>query len=487
MSSAWRTKCPSRRVLDWTAITLAKRNEDHLMPMSTFFRLLLAALPLLAMGPLHAQSLRFYGHGSAAPDLDRVKIAIDNVNDSNPGPPADIGDTDFTIEFWMRTSTGNNGSVSNCNSASYVSWTTGNIVFDRDRYDQGRAFGISLGSGRVAFGVRIGSSGYTICGTSDVRDGAWHHVVVQRTVLSGLIEIFVDGQREAFATGPTGDISYPDNGVPLATACGGGSCTNSDPFIVLGAEKHDVGPGSPAFRGWLTEMRLSTVRRYTTLPFTIPSAPFTTVDANTAALYHFDQGSGALLIDWIGNASPGVLRVGGSAPAGPEWSTESPFTVGATGVLNFTASAVPAGEASGTVTLNVRRSGGSTGAASVDVIVTGGSATSGADYQFTPVTLSWSAGETGDKAVSVTLIDDTLAESAETVVLGLSNATGATAGTTSSVTVTVTDNETGSPPAPSPSPSPTPSGGGGGAFGWLSPLLVLGFLRRCRQRLPVSG
>ena len=45
-------------------------------------------------------SLRFHGTGSA--NADRVKIRIDDPANANPGPAADIGASDFTIELWMR-------------------------------------------------------------------------------------------------------------------------------------------------------------------------------------------------------------------------------------------------------------------------------------------------------------------------------------------------------------------------------------------------
>ncbi|MCA9670843.1 MAG: hypothetical protein KC503_34840, partial [Myxococcales bacterium] len=49
--------------------------------------------------------------------------------------------------------------------------------------------------------------------------------------------------------------------------------------------------------------------------------------ANTAALYHFDEGQGDVIGDSSGAAggpSDGVRRFGGT-PAGPLWSSETPF------------------------------------------------------------------------------------------------------------------------------------------------------------------
>jgi hypothetical protein len=72
-------------------------------------------------------------------------------------------------------------------------------------------------------------------------------------------------------------------------------------------------------------VRSSRALRYTAT-FSPPTQPFAT-DASTAALYHFDEGSGTSVNDTSGAAggpSNGVLNYGGS-PAGPVWSTDTPF------------------------------------------------------------------------------------------------------------------------------------------------------------------
>lgn len=262
-------------------------------------------------------ALRFYGAGSSAPDQDRVKIRIDDPNNNDPGPPADIGATDFTVEFWMLALASENTSSVGCGAGK--GWIDGNIIYDRDRYSQPRDYGISIGDNRIAFGV-VGTSAYTLCSTSNILDGTWHHIAVQRRVSDGMLWIHIDGVLEGSATGPAGDISYPDDGVPGGNC--GGPCVNSDPFIVLGAEKHDAGPAYPAYSGLMDELRLSTELRYGVTNFTPPSSRFTP-DASTAALYHFDSGSGTDIIDSTpGNQSPGVMNVGGN-PAGPEWQVST--------------------------------------------------------------------------------------------------------------------------------------------------------------------
>jgi hypothetical protein len=276
-----------------------------------------AAAPSGADAPF---SLRFHGNG--VNDIDRVKIRIDDpALPADVGPPVDVGATDFTIEFWVKGLAAENTGTVSCGSNS---WINGNILIDRDRYNQGRNHGISFGGGQVAFGVMDAAmNADTICGTSLVLDGEWHHVAVQRRRSDGRMQIWVDGTLEAEADGPDGDISYPDDGVP-GNFCGG-PCVNSDPFIVFGAEKHDAGPSYPSFSGWMDEVRYSTTLRYSSA-FVRPTQPFVT-DGSTAALYHLDEGSGDFIGDTSGadgGPSDGVRRYGGT-PAGPEWSSDVPF------------------------------------------------------------------------------------------------------------------------------------------------------------------
>lgn len=286
---------------------------------STAAALILLPLVLTAQG-----SLRFFGNGSGAPDLDRVKIPVDDPATNLPGPAADIGAADLTIECWVRGDlTSNAAGPITC--GNNVDWINGNILIDRDRFNQDRKFGLSFGAGSPVFGVSgQGTGDRTICGSTLVLDGQWHHLAVARRRSDGFLWLWVDGILEASVDGPDGDISYPDNGIP-GPYCGG-PCTNSDPYLVLGAEKHDAGPAYPSFTGWMDELRLSAVLRYPNGDFVPPSAPFTP-DAATAALYHFDEGTGTTAFDAAsapGGPGHGILRVGGS-PVGPAWSIETPF------------------------------------------------------------------------------------------------------------------------------------------------------------------
>ncbi len=273
--------------------------------LTALFALQLSAAPPQQGGS--GTSLRFYGNGTG--DIDRVKIRIDA-----PERPADIGATDFTIEFWMRAVPGENNSGA-CTGGG-DNWINGNTIIDRDIYGPGDFgdFGISLYGGRIAFGVNNGSAGQTLCGATNVVNNQWRHIAVVRVRNTGLMQIYVDGVLDAQTTGPTGDVSYRN---------GRSTSWPKDPFLVFGAEKHDAGPAYPSYRGWLDEVRLSNIRRYNG-NFTRPAAPFQP-DANTVGLYHFDEGSGNVINDSSGGGSHGERRFGGS-PAGPVWSTETPFS-----------------------------------------------------------------------------------------------------------------------------------------------------------------
>ncbi len=98
---------------------------------------------------------------------------------------------------------------------------------------------LRLAGGLIAFGVASSSQAAGICSTTDVADGAWHHVAATRRASDGRIRVFVDGVLEGeAASGPTGDISYRD---------GRQAGWPNQPFLVIGAEKHDVGSEVPSF------------------------------------------------------------------------------------------------------------------------------------------------------------------------------------------------------------------------------------------------
>jgi hypothetical protein len=103
-------------------------------------------------------------------------------------------------------------------------------------------------------------------------------------------------------------------------------------------------------------------------------------------------------------------------------------------------------EDAGTVTVNVLRTDPTTGSASVQYQTLAGSALSGSDYEGVVGTLSFASGES-IKPITLTLIDDEVAEANEFFTVGLFNASGAGAiGNPSFTTITILDDDI--PPAP---------------------------------------
>ncbi len=259
--------------------------------------------------PKPDRSLRFYGNG--VDDIDRVKIALDA-----PARPIDIGADAFTLEWWMKAYPEDN-TINGCTSADGA-WRAGSILLDRDIFGAGDygEYGVSLMNGRIAFGLSDSTTGVTLCGTSQVTDSSWHHVALTRQGSTGSMRIFIDGQLDTEIIGPTGDISYHN---------GRSSEYANDPYLVLGAEKYDLGLAYPSYSGWIDELRVSNTIRYAAA-FTPASEPFIP-DGNTVAIYHFDEGLGVAANDtsgYYGGPSNGLVAYGG-LPTGPEWSSDTPF------------------------------------------------------------------------------------------------------------------------------------------------------------------
>jgi hypothetical protein len=289
-----------------------RRHSTHIIKVGRIGAGALASLAFvtLAVTPAGAQatsdsSLRFFGTG--ADDVDRVKLRIDD-----PSSPLDVGG-DFTLELWLRADPGGVTS-GDCQPRDDAGdgWINGNIVIDRDVFNEGDHgdYGLALyggGGGTLAFGVDIDGGGLTLCGGQGLADGAWHHVAATRAE-AGAMALFVDGQLVAEGDGPAGDMSYRDGR--------GTDYPNSDPYLVLGAEKHDAGSDFPSFSGWMDELRISNTVRYAAA-FDLPTAPFEP-DESTVGLYHMDEGSGTVLIDASASGADGEIRVGGPNQ-GPTW------------------------------------------------------------------------------------------------------------------------------------------------------------------------
>ena len=287
--------------------------------MNIIFRVVVTgAICWLSTGPAGAQgsrhALRFYGTGTG--QQDRVRIRID---DTTAGPdmsaPCDVGAGSFTVEFWLRGLLADNTASSSGGDIEMASgtWIDGNIVVDRDIWgDSDADWGISLAGGYVRFGTGRGDEPVgrdtenTIEGNTSVLNGAWHHVAVVRNVSNGVKYIYVDGVED-FRSSPGAsddDISFPNDGVANPV-------TPWNPYIVLGAEKHDAGSSYPSFKGYFDELRVWNVARASN----DIAASFRQVlrppQPNLVAYYRFEEGYGRRVDDISMAGSPtGQVMIG---------------------------------------------------------------------------------------------------------------------------------------------------------------------------------
>ena len=135
---------------------------------------------------------------------------------------------------------------------------------------------------------------------------------------------------------------------------------------------------------------------------------------------------------FVGGGMHGTITVAGSPPPPPP-----------AGSLQFSLAAYSVGEGTSTATIAVTRTGGSGGAVGVHYAATAGTATAGSDFTATSGTLSWADGDSAAKTFGVTIKNDTLVESTETVHLALGSPTGGAALGLSSATLSILDNDSG--------------------------------------------
>ena len=122
------------------------------------------------------------------------------------------------------------------------------------------------------------------------------------------------------------------------------------------------------------------------------------------------------------------------------YTIEDNDTVPALAFAGFAASTSSIAEAGGIAGLQVSLSTPATTNVTVDYAVTGGSATSGTDFTLTSGTLTFVPGELV-KTIPVTVVDDSIIETAETVLITLSNVTGASMGSQSVHTLSINDDD----------------------------------------------
>jgi hypothetical protein len=103
----------------------------------------------------------------------------------------------FTIELWVKTTaTGGTGG-----------WWEGRGLVDGEMPGAVDDFGTVVRGSKFGFGV--GNPDTTISSVSDINDDQWHYCVATRDAVTGEMKVYVDGELETTATGPTGTKNAP--------------------------------------------------------------------------------------------------------------------------------------------------------------------------------------------------------------------------------------------------------------------------------------
>ncbi|MGC3958510.1 MAG: LamG domain-containing protein [Verrucomicrobiota bacterium] len=106
--------------------------------------------------------------------------------------PRVIGNTNFSITFWMRTAA----------TGGTPNWYNGQGLVDGEVGGSTGDFGLALVGSKVSFGV--GNPDTTLTSVKTVNDNQWHQVIATRDAGSGTMALYVDGKLDNSTTGPTG-------------------------------------------------------------------------------------------------------------------------------------------------------------------------------------------------------------------------------------------------------------------------------------------
>jgi hypothetical protein len=158
---------------------------------------------------------------------------------------------------------------------------------------------LELNDGRLTFWLATNQNWRSVQNSTQLQAGQWYHLA--GTYANGSARAFVNGTGSGAA-----NVGTFGRGTALDI---GGITELPDSF----------------FNGVLDEVRISNVVRYSA-NFTPPTAPFTP-DANTLALWHFDEGTGQVASDVSASANHGTLGNDASADsADPAWVSGYPFS-----------------------------------------------------------------------------------------------------------------------------------------------------------------
>ena len=176
-------------------------------------------------------------------------LLLDGTGDYVTSGTSTLGNTDFTVEMWIR--------------GSAITTEIG-YLWDNGGATDGVSFYLNNNKWVIIKDGGIITSPFN----ADLSNDTWHHVAYVRHGLEA--KIFTDGTLKG--SGTINDESYSNRSYSI------GALVN----------------GSTPFAGYIDEFRASDVARYTA-SFTAPTGPFG-VDQYTLALLHFDGTNGSTTI-----------------------------------------------------------------------------------------------------------------------------------------------------------------------------------------------
>lgn len=152
------------------------------------------------------------------------------------------------------------------------------------------------------------------------------------------------------------------------------------------------------------------------------------------------------------------------------------------GQLGFIGMTTTVAENAGSAVIRVQRSGGYMGAVTVQYATSDGTASVGSDYTAATGTLTWPAGDAGERSITVPITNDFQAESDEGLLVTLATpGGGASIEGSTTFNVVITNDDSAAPP-------PRSGGGGGGVMGSdILLLLLLTALIRHARRLHIGN
>lgn len=116
------------------------------------------------------------------------------------------------------------------------------------------------------------------------------------------------------------------------------------------------------------------------------------------------------------------------------------------GSLAFTMAEATVAENQGSIDLMLARQGSAKGAVSVSYLLSSGTAIIGDDVASSSGTVNWADGDSAEKSISITIIDDIISEANENFTVALSPVSGSSLGSITQYTITISDDDSNTAP-----------------------------------------